>query len=44
MGRAALDVVRVELVVELERRGEAFELGQHPAPEAAAPELAGLFR
>src|SRR5215831_20343009 len=40
MSDAPLDVVRVELIVELERRREPLELREQVAFEAAGPELA----
>jgi hypothetical protein len=40
MGDAAGDVVRIQLEIDLERRRETLELGQEPARETAAPELA----
>src|SRR5205814_2920165 len=39
MREAARDVVRIELVIHLERGGKPFELGQHRPAEAPAPEL-----
>src|SRR5437660_10256195 len=39
MGDAARDVIWVQLVVDGEGRGETFQLGQHVALEASAPEL-----
>src|SRR6266545_6366093 len=39
MGDAALDVIRVQLVLALERRSESLELGQHLPAEAPAPQL-----
>src|SRR5258706_16386883 len=39
VSEAAGDVKGVELIVGVERRGEAFELGQKAPLEAAAPQL-----
>jgi len=41
VGDAAGDVIGIELEVDLERRRKPLELGQQPARETAAPELAG---
>src|SRR5256885_7848917 len=39
---AARDVVRVELVIELERGSKTLQLGQHRPGEAPAPKLVAL--